>query len=429
MNDNYDLVIVGLGPAGIAAALEASKKTGYKILCIDKGMPLDKRNGNKIHGNSCKCYERASCDVLSGFGGSSLISGTKLSGYPAGSGLVNILKDKTRVKGKIDSVMNYFIKELSLLKYDNKVDIQEAEKHYAKLDYSLKFYESLTYDEKKYRELLNKQYKLLLSKNIQIQFETSLLDISADEESYKITLLKDIYIIRAGKIILATGKSGYELLYKIGKSLNFNTRPSTLEVGVRLEFPAIIFNDIDKYQKDLKLKSGLCRTYCISKNGEVVVYNDKNNYFTEGRVRVNKITDNTNLAIVARIPSSNDNIDIHNKIINNYRQINEGDIILCNYSDFTTYIEKILPEELFIELKQEVSKFIQTFINQKDFDKIGIYLIERDFPIVTYEVKENFEILKDIYIVGAATGKFRGIIQSFASGKLCVEGILGDNEY
>ena len=132
---------------------------------------------------------------------------------------------------------------------------------------------------------------------------------------------------------------------------------------------------------------------------------------------------------MARIPSSNDNIDIHNKIINNYRQINEGDIILCNYSDFTTYIEKILPEELFIELKQEVSKFIQTFINQKDFDKIGIYLIERDFPIVTYEVKENFEILKDIYIVGAATGKFRGIIQSFASGKLCVEGILGDNEY
>ena len=46
--------------------------------------------------------------------------------------------------------------------------------------------------------------------------------------------------------------------------------------------------------------------------------------------------------------------------------------------------------------------------------------------MVTYEVKENFEILKGIYIIGAATGKFRGIIQSFTSGKICVEEIFND---
>ena len=45
--NNYDLIIVGAGPAGIFTALEllrkSSKTTGPRICLIEKGKPVEKR--------------------------------------------------------------------------------------------------------------------------------------------------------------------------------------------------------------------------------------------------------------------------------------------------------------------------------------------------------------------------------------------------
>ncbi len=46
--NNYDLIIVGAGPAGIFTALEllrkSSKTTGPRICLIEKGKPVEKRH-------------------------------------------------------------------------------------------------------------------------------------------------------------------------------------------------------------------------------------------------------------------------------------------------------------------------------------------------------------------------------------------------
>ena len=50
--NNYDLIIVGAGPAGIFTALEllrkSSKTTGPRICLIEKGKPVEKRHCPKV---------------------------------------------------------------------------------------------------------------------------------------------------------------------------------------------------------------------------------------------------------------------------------------------------------------------------------------------------------------------------------------------
>lgn len=425
----YDLVIIGLGPAGIAAALKASEIENYNILCIEKGLALNKRNKGNICGIQCSCKRKPYCDVLSGFGGASLVSGTKLSGYPAGSGLIDIIGNKKIVKNKLDLVLGYFDKKLEIQKKKNISSAEEAEEYYAKLGYENKYYISHSFDDQKYKTLLESYYKLLLKKNVNIKFKTMFLDAVEEDKEIKIAINDNGQNkkIISKKLIIATGKSGYTSLFHLANKLNFEYNSSYLEIGIRLEFPSILFNDIDKIQADLKLKSGLCRTYCVSKYGEVVTYNYENKYFTEGRVATNNKTVKTNLAIVLRLPPAVDNLEQYLSIMDMYDKIYNGKVVTCSYADFIEdkrHISKVIGMGIFHELKKEVLKFTKTFFQDKDLSLIKISLFEQDFPMASYKLKDNFEIQKNIFIVGAATGRFRGIIQSFMSGEYCVEKII-----
>ena len=57
---NYDLIIVGSGPAGIFTALELIKRgTKKKMLLIEKGKPVEKRHCQDYYGR-CESQRKAS---------------------------------------------------------------------------------------------------------------------------------------------------------------------------------------------------------------------------------------------------------------------------------------------------------------------------------------------------------------------------------
>lgn len=68
--NNYDLIIVGAGPAGIFTALEllrkSSKTTGPRICLIEKGKPVEKRHCPKDKTGHCvNC--KPTCAITTGF--------------------------------------------------------------------------------------------------------------------------------------------------------------------------------------------------------------------------------------------------------------------------------------------------------------------------------------------------------------------------
>ena len=92
---NYDVVIIGAGPAGIFTALEMIKKgTSKKIALIEKGKPVEKRSCPKTKTKkclNCKPY----CHITTGFSGAGAFSDGKLSlSYEVGGDLPTLIGEE-----------------------------------------------------------------------------------------------------------------------------------------------------------------------------------------------------------------------------------------------------------------------------------------------------------------------------------------------
>ena len=80
MAQNYDVIIIGAGPAGIFTALELLRKScnPHKILLVEKGKPVEKRHCPKDKTGVCvNC--KPTCAITTGFSGAGAFSDGKLS--------------------------------------------------------------------------------------------------------------------------------------------------------------------------------------------------------------------------------------------------------------------------------------------------------------------------------------------------------------
>ncbi|MBF0469733.1 MAG: NAD(P)/FAD-dependent oxidoreductase, partial [Desulfamplus sp.] len=77
---NFDVIIVGGGPAGLFSAYYLMEHSRLKVLMIEKGKkPLSRKCPNH---NLQKCVQCEPCNILSGVGGAGLYSDGKLNFIP-----------------------------------------------------------------------------------------------------------------------------------------------------------------------------------------------------------------------------------------------------------------------------------------------------------------------------------------------------------
>lgn len=58
--------------------------------------------------------------------------------------------------------------------------------------------------------------------------------------------------------------------------------------------------------------------------------------------------------------------------------------------------------------------------------KDAITLVAPELKVLrNLEIAKNFELERNLFVVGAATGRFRGILQSFCSGVRCGQLLVG----
>ncbi len=74
---NYDVIVVGAGPAGIFAALELTQAAPVRLLMLDKGPSLNKRRCPARE--TGRCMKCATCALVTGWGGSGAFSDGKLT--------------------------------------------------------------------------------------------------------------------------------------------------------------------------------------------------------------------------------------------------------------------------------------------------------------------------------------------------------------
>lgn len=168
----YDVLIVGAGPTGMFAALELMK-SGKKIAMLDAGLDLEKKECKIETEGVCK-YCKPTCHILGGYGGAQFFEGTKLSIYPAGSGLIDFCGGVEKTKEMynfVDELLEKYGKEKRV--FPNMEKIESLKNDFKNIGIEMKYYNA----QKVSKNTMNK-----IATNIRKDLETNGVDIFTEEQ-------------------------------------------------------------------------------------------------------------------------------------------------------------------------------------------------------------------------------------------------------
>ena len=302
--ERYDVIIIGAGPGGIFAAYELMKKApGIRVAVFESGNPLEKRKC-PIDGKKVKsCIGCKTCAIMSGFGGAGAFSdgkynitndfGGTLYEYIGKDTAIELMRyvDEINVayggRGtKMYSTAGTKFKKLCM---QNKLNLLDASVRHLGTDINYVVLENL-FDE--------------LKGKVDFRFNSHVDDVERMDSGYRIITKDGAY--ECGRCIISVGRSGSKWMEEICGRLDIPTKSNRVDIGVRVELPAVIFSHLtdELYESKIVYRTekfeDKVRTFCMNPYGIVVNEN------TNGIVTVNghsyedpeKQTENTNFALL-----------------------------------------------------------------------------------------------------------------------------------
>lgn len=451
----YDVIIIGAGPGGIFAAYEFVKNNSdLKIAVFESGHSLDKRkcpiDGVKIK----SCIKCPKCSIMSGFGGAGAFS----------DGKYNITND---FGGTLHEHIGDKL-SLSLMEYVDKINMEnggEGTKMYSTCGSSFKkkfLQNKLNLLDARVRHLgtdvnyvvLENIYNYLKDK-VTFYFDTPVTNISINDNGYSVFCGDDCYTSRY--VIVSVGRSGSKWMEKICDNLDIPTRSNRVDIGVRVELPAVIFSDLtdELYESKVVYRTEKfednVRTFCMNPNGIVVNEN------TNGIITVNGHsydsdnlkTENTNFALLVAKHFSEPFKDgnEYGESIAKLSNMLGGGVIVQKFGDLIRgrrSTEKRLSEGLVIPTLKATPGDLSLVLPKRILDGIieMIYALDKVAPgtanddtlLYGVEVKfYNMEVLldenletkhKNLYVIGDGSGVTHSLSHASASGVYVARHIL-----
>lgn len=456
MYKNYDIIIVGAGASGVFAAYElTSLGSKAKVLMIEKGNRLEKRkcpiDGIKIK----SCVHCKSCDIMNGYGGAGSLSDGK---YNITN---NFGGDLYKYVGRQEA--------MDLMYYVDKVLCDHGgsdAKLYSTADSTLKT-EALKHDlhllDAKVRHLgTDRNVKILgniynkIKDNIEMKFNTEVIDIEKQGEDFIVKTNDEEF--RCKDIIVATGRSGSKWISNVCTKLGIESRSNRVDIGVRVELPAAVFEHITEKVYESKIvyrtkKYGdLVRTFCMNPHGEVVSENTNGIVTVNGHSYSNPElhTENTNFALLVtnNFTEPFKNSNEYGESIARLSNMLGGGVLVQRFGDlvqgrrtndhrmgksFTVPTLKATPGDLSLVIPKRQLDAIIEMIYALDNIAPGtanedtlLYGVEVKFYNSNIEVDNNLETkVKNLYVLGDGSGVTHSLSQASASG-VYVARILND---
>ena len=300
----YDVIIIGAGPGGIFSAYELMKQAPQlKVAVFESGHALNKRKC-PIDGDKVKtCIHCKTCSIMSGFGGAGAFSDGK---YNITNDFGGTLYEHIGRKKALD--LMHYVDEINMeyggegtrlystagtkfkkVCIQNKLKLLDASVRHLGTDINYIVLENL--------------YKKL-SEMVDFFFDTPVDTIHIDEDGYSVICGDKSYSCK--KCIVSVGRSGSKWMQHICEELDIPTKSNRVDIGVRVELPAVIFSHLtdELYESKIVYRTEKfednVRTFCMNPNGIVVNEN------TNGIITVNghsyegkeKQTENTNFALL-----------------------------------------------------------------------------------------------------------------------------------
>lgn len=449
MNKKHDVIIIGAGPAGIFTALELiEKKPNAKILLLEKGRNIEKRSC-PINKTTDRCIQCKPCAIVNGWGGAGAFSDGKLTLTTEFGGVLDKYISKKKLEELIEYIDGIYVRfggteEIHGTDQDKVVEI---EKRAASADLKLvpAFVKHLGTD-KNYEILKKMQY--YLEDKIEIKFMKPVKKILVENRKAVGVETFDGETFYADYIAATPGREGSEWFRQECERLELGLKNNAVDVGVRVEVPAVVMKDITDVVYESKLiyytKSfdDRVRTFCMNPYGEVVVENNDGIKTVNGHSYADKRTSNTNFALLVSKEFTepfNSPIAYGKYIASLANMLGEGVIVqrlgdlLDGRRTTKTRLERSLvqptlidatPGDLSLVLPYRFLKDIIEMLQAMDKVAPGIYSkhtllygVEVKFYSSRVDLDEKLETeIENLFAAGDGAGVTRGLAQASAAG-------------
>ncbi len=280
MSKTYDVVILGCGEAGIFAAYELAKhRPDLKVLALDQGRDIYHRSCPIVAGKVRECIHCSVCDTMCGFGGAGAFSDGKFNFTTQFGGWLTDFMDAGHVMELIDYVDSINVAH-GATEHVFSTETPEAKQLAKKaLGYDLHLLQARCkhLGTENNLRILQNIYEGLKDK-VEFCFQTEVKQIIHEEEGFRLALAKGEDIC-CKRLIAAPGRSGAEWFSNQCKELGLELLNNQVDIGVRVELPAAVFEHITDVVYESKLVyrtkqyGDQVRTFCMNPYGHVVAEN------------------------------------------------------------------------------------------------------------------------------------------------------------
>ena len=456
---NYDVIIVGAGPAGIFTAYELKKqKPQSKILLIEAGKQIDKRHCPKDKTNvcvSCKPY----CHITSGFSGAGAFSDGKLSlSYEVGGDLPELIGAKTAQEfiDYTDKIYLEFGADTKVEGIEHTDAVKEIRRKAIQGGLKLVDCPIRHLGTEKAQEIYLKIQNYLLESGVEIRFDTLVKNLIIKDNAVNGVLLTDSLTkkkdeeVYSNKVVVSTGRKGADWLKDMCVEHNIIHSAGPVDIGVRVELRNEVMESVNNVLYESKLIGhplpfkDKVRTFCQNPGGFVSQENYDNNLaIVNGHSYKNLKSDNTNLAILSShnfAEPFNEPIEYGKKVAELVNMLGSGKILVQRYGDildgkrtwnhelYESNVKHTLPDaeagDLTSAMPYRTMTNILNFIEAMDTVVPGfasretlLYGPEIKFYSNKIKLDLNFETnIKGLHCLGDSSGWTRGLMMASAMG-------------
>jgi len=441
---DYQVIIVGAGPAGIFTALTLAGLGIEPVLLIEQGKELSRRRRLSPE------------DWLCGWGGAGAFSDGKLT-----------------LSTEVGGVLKDFLDERSLFELLNATDemyaahgapdrvFGESTPELEELSERARL-AGLDLIPTRIRHIgtencvtvLDRLHESLVGR-VEIRTGTRVQDLLAEGGRIQGVRLADGQVIASRFVVAAPGRSGAAWMKEQAESLVLKTTATSVDIGVRVELPASVLREITDttYESKLihysKTFDDKVRTFCMNPDGEVVTEENGGIVTVNGHSFAEKKSRNTNFAILVSSAFTEpfDDPIAYGRYIARLANLLGGGVIIQRLGDLLAgrrstrdRIDRCLtrptlanatPGDLsfvfpyrhllsIIEMLQALEKLAPGVYSRHTL----LYGVEVKFYSNRIEVSPEMETgMRNLFTVGDGAGITRGLLQASASGTLAARAI------